>query len=189
MAGSSQEGTIGAGKLTYEDYVTLPDDGKRHEILDGDLVMTPPPLIRHQRVSRNLVRALDAHVREQGLGEILYAPVGVVLAPHTIVEPDIVFVSTARAAIIERHAVVGAPDLLVEILSRATAARDRGAKAKLYARFDVEHYWIVDPVKNTLEAFARVGGAYGPVTKYAGSTVVRVPPFESLSLDLRTVWE
>jgi Uma2 family endonuclease len=186
MAGRSQRGA--AEKLTWADVAALPEDGKRYEVLEGDLVVTPPPLTRHQIVSGNLGAALHAHVRERGLGRIFFAPTGVILDKHTIVEPDIAFVSKARAAIIERHAIVGAPDLLIEILSRSTAARDRGAKAKLYAQFGVPHYWIVDSVKNTLEAFSRTANAYGPATKFAGAVVVTIPPFESLALDLAAVW-
>src|SRR5215831_17982364 len=109
--------------LTYEDYVGLPDDGRRYEILDGELEVSPAPEPRHQAVSRNLLVVLYAHVQERGLGSIYYAPIDVILAPTTVMPPD----------------------LVVEILSSWSVARDRGKKAKLYAHFGIRHYWVVDP--------------------------------------------
>jgi len=189
MAGTPHETTIGAGKLTYEDLVTLPDDGKRHEVLDGDLVVTPSPTFRHQIVSRNLFLVLHRHVETHRLGQILYAPLDVILDEHTIVEPDILFISAARESIIRPHAIVGAPDFLVEILSPSTAGRDRDAKAKLYSRFGVDHYWIVDPDNETLEVFSRAGGVYAPPLTHRGRVVVHSAPFSELSLDLGEVWK
>jgi Uma2 family endonuclease len=188
MAGSPHTAPAGAG-LTYEDLVNLPEDGKRYEILDGDLVVTASPLTRHQRVSRNLEFVLHGYVREHGLGEVFDAPIDVLLDRHTIVVPDLVFVSNARSAIVQRHGIVGVPDLLVEILSPSTADRDRDTKAKLYARFGVDHYWIVDADKEELHVYARSGVTYGTPTTYGGRTVVRAAPFADLALDLGAVWQ
>jgi len=112
-------------RLTYEDYCDLPDDGLRYEILDGELEIRPSPNIDHQRVSRDLVRILQAHVEARGLGEVFDAPCDVLLAATTIVVPDLVFVSGARAALVTKRAIEGAPDLLVEILSPSSTRRDR----------------------------------------------------------------
>ncbi len=119
----------GVGKFTCDDLVSLPDDGKRYEILDGDLAATASPTIRHQRVSRNLKFLLHVYVSGDGRGEVLSAPVDVILDRHTVVVPDLVYVSSGRGSIIQHQAIVGAPDLLVEILSPSTADRDWGAKA------------------------------------------------------------
>jgi Uma2 family endonuclease len=180
--------TIASGKLTYEDLVSLPDDGKRYEILDGDLVMTPSPSTRHQRVSRNLGHILHLYVTEHGGGELFYAPLDVILDRYTIVEPDIVYVSADRSSIVQEHAIVGAPDLLIEILSPLTADRDRGAKAKLYAKFGVDCYWIVDPKARTLDAFSRGGERYGAAVRYSGDAVVRTSLFPQLTIELKNVW-
>jgi Uma2 family endonuclease len=188
MVGSPHTAPAGAG-LTYEDLVNLPEDGKRYEILDGDLVVTASPITRHQRVSRNLLVALDRHVREQELGEVFYAPIDVLLDRHTIVVPDLVFVSTARAPIVQHHGIVGAPDLLVEILSPSTAERDRDTKAKLYARFGVDHYWIVDAESEVLQVYSRDGASYRMPVIRRGRGVAHAAPFADFALDLGTVWE
>ena len=140
-----------AKKLTYDDYVNFPADGHRHEIISGEEFMTPSPEVPHQRSSRKLERILDEHVVRHKLGEVFDAPIDVVLGREDIVVPDIIFISTARASIIERKNIQGAPDLVVEILSPSTAAYDRGAKRALYERAGVREYWIVDPASETLE--------------------------------------
>jgi len=181
MAGTPQ-------KLTYDDLVNLPQDGRRCEVLDGELIVTPSPASQHQIVLANLGSLLHRHVKEQRLGVVMFAPMDVVLDAHTIVEPDILFVHSARSGIIERHAIVGPPDLCVEITSPSTLARDRGAKAKLYARFGVEHYWIVDPTGCTLETFVLRQGTYAAHLSHAGDAVVRSDPFPSLSIALSEIW-
>jgi len=99
--------------LTYEDYAALPDDGRRYEIHDGELSVTPSPGTNHQRVSRNLNAILGAHVRTRGLGEVLYAPLDVILANTTanttIVQPDLIFIAPAHASRVSRRGIEGAP--------------------------------------------------------------------------------
>src|SRR3989442_10194004 len=124
-------------KLTYEDYVDLPDDGKRYEILDGELEVSPAPAPRHQGVSRNLLLILQGHVQERRLGTIYYALIDVLLADTSIVQPDLIFVAAGRESIITARAIEGPPDLVVEILSPWSVRRDRRTKAKLYARFGI----------------------------------------------------
>jgi len=180
--------TIGAGKLTYEDLLNTPDDGKRYEILDGDLAVTPSPITNHQRVSRDLEFILHAYVKERGLGEVFYAPIDVILDKHTIVVPDIVYVSAARAHLVQKHGIVGAPDLLVEILSPSTKHRDRGVKAKLYARFGVDEYWIVDPDERVLTRFSLREDRYVEVSRHTDDDVVSTPLFPELAIQLEKVW-
>ena len=113
-------------KLTYEDYLQLPEDGRRHEIIDGDHYLSAAPFISHQRVSRNLMLHLHRHFDQAGLGEVLHAPVAVALSQSDVVEPDLVVVLAERGSVIRRERIEGAPDLVVEILSPSTACRDRG---------------------------------------------------------------
>ena len=137
-------------KLTYDDYRSAPED-RRHELLDGDLVVAPAPSLRHQRVLRALARLLDRFAEETGLGEVLFAPCDVVLSDTDVVQPDLLFISRGREHLVRNgDNVQGAPDLVVEILSPATAGRDRGYKRVLYARHGVAEYWIVDPVAETI---------------------------------------
>lgn len=150
----------GAPKLTYEDLLLFPDDGRRHEIIDGEHFVTPSPHTRHQWVSQNLNRLLDRHVREHRLGRVYYAPVEVVLSDVDVVEPDLLFISEARLAIVEA-VVRGAPDLVVEITSPSTRRQDEVLKRGLYERAGVPEYWLVDPEAETVKVFRRREGGYG----------------------------
>jgi Uma2 family endonuclease len=146
--------------LTYADYAALPDDGQRYQLLEGELVMTPSPSRWHQEVSRELEFRLLDFVRERDLGELYNAPLDVTLDDRNVVQPDILFVSKARAAILQGSRIVGAPDLCVEILSPGTERLDRVRKLELYARFDVTHYWIVDLEARTIEEYVLAGDVY-----------------------------
>jgi Uma2 family endonuclease len=192
------------GDLTYEDYVGLPDDGRRYEIIDGELEVSPAPAPRHQGVSRNLVVLLHGHVQARGLGTIYYAPIDVILARDSIVQPDLVFVAAARESIVTERAIEGPPDLVVEILSPWSDRRDRVTKAELYARYGVRHYWIVDPVARTLRMYEpkrgasrpgrrsrgpiRRGAKYRLVATHKGATVAHTSLFPDLEIDLARIW-
>jgi Uma2 family endonuclease len=175
-------------KLTYEDYVSLPDDGRRYEILDGELVVSPSPTTRHQIVVRNLLLALGNWVRAKGAGTVLCAPLDNILAQTTIVQPDVMYVSKARASIMSERGMEAAPDLVIEILSGSTAARDRGIKKQLYAQYGVLRYWIVNATNNTLDVYTLRGGAYDRTAHYHGDDVVRVDVPEGFELPLAEFW-
>lgn len=173
--------------LTYEDYLSLPNDRNRHEILEGELIMTPSPSTKHQEISRNLTFILFSHTKTHGLGKVFNAPVDVLLDRFTIVVPDIVFISKDRLNIITPRAIEGAPDLLVEILSPCTAKYDRISKMQLFSRFGVPWYWIVDPEGCTLEEYERDEDAYR--LKAAYSNKFEPALFPGLTVDLSEVWE
>ena len=158
-------------KLTLVDYERIPDDGLRHEIVEGVEFVTPAPDVAHQRFSRDLGAVLHEHVTSHGLGEIFFAPIDVVLSPFDVVQPDIVFVSKARSNIIGAKNIQSAPDLVVEILSPSTAAADRGLKSDLYARAGVEECWLVDLVDRSIE-IRGFRGAYGTRCYREGETLV-----------------
>jgi Uma2 family endonuclease len=137
-------------KLTYEDFLSFPDDGRRHELIDGDHYVTPSPLVRHQRVSGALFSALRAHCSATGAGEVFHAPLDVLLSSHDIVEPDLLVVLADQRDILTEKHVRGAPAIVVEILSPGTRSRDETLKRRLYARTGVREYWIVDPDRRTI---------------------------------------
>ncbi len=176
-------------KLTYEDYVELPDDGRRYEILDGELEVSPAPAPLHQRVSQNLSSALHVHVRERKLGRVYSAPIDIILAPTTVVQPDVVFVSSGREAMVTKRAVEGPPELVVEILSPWSVRRDRVAKAAIYARFGIGHYWLLDPEAHTFEVYEAEGAEYRLAARHGVCGTMRTPFFPDLELDLGLVWE
>lgn len=178
----------GVIRLTYDDYARMPEDGRRYELEEGVLVVVPSASTEHQRVSRNLQRILDRHVHEHALGEVFSAPYDVVLSPHFVYQPDLLFVSAGRAGIITELNVQGAPDLVVEIISPASAERDRREKAQGYARHGVRYYWLLDPQTRTLEEYRLEGNAYRLVTQVEGAGQFQPELFPGLNIELNKVW-
>ncbi len=174
-------------KLTYQDYVLLPDDGKRYEILDGDLHVTPSPTARHQKVSLNLTLALAEHARAHGLGQVFAAPLDVILADDSIAQPDILFISNERLPIV-RDWVHGAPDLVIEILSPGTQQRDRTLKRHLYARHGVRELWLVDPEARTGEVFRLDPASETPPRIFVEQDTLTSDVLPSLHLPLASIW-
>ena len=126
-------------KFTHADLLVMPEDGRQREIVDGDLFVTPSPKFSHQAISRRICAAFLKYVESHPIGEIIYAPLDVILSEFDVVEPDLLFVLNEHRSIL-RDWVRGAPDLVIEILSAATAAHDRGPKLKAYARSGVTEY-------------------------------------------------
>jgi Uma2 family endonuclease len=179
----------GRAKLTFEDFLLFPDDGKQHELIDGEHFVTPAPHLRHQRVSQNLFVLLHAHVRENGLGQVFYAPVDVVLTPFDVVEPDLLFVATGRLAILGAN-VEGAPDLVVEILSPSTRRRDEVLKRDLYDFGGVREYWLVDIEAASIKAYRREGERFArpQVLTAADGDALRSPLLPGLEIALSQVF-
>ena len=140
-----------AKKLAYADYEKIPDDGFRHEIIEGEECMTPAPNPDHQTTVVKLTTLLENHVSTNALGRVFVAPTDVLLSENDIVEPDVFFVSRDRVGIIGPKNIQGAPDLVIEVSSPSTAGFDRGSKLALYDRTGVREYWIVDVAARTVE--------------------------------------
>ncbi len=145
---------------TVEDYLKLPEDGNQYEIVAGILELKPSPTTTHQRISHQIEGILTDSCEHEYI--IMYAPVDVILSDMETRQPDILMIHRSRSAIIQEHAIVGPPDLVVEILSPSTIKRDRVMKLRSYAHFDVPEYWIVDPLNVTIEQYvsAREGKPY-----------------------------
>lgn len=111
-----------------------------------------------------------------------------VLDPETGVQPDLVYVAQARAGIISERGIEGAPDLVVEVLSPSTRARDLGIKLRRYARAGIPHYWVVDPLARTLVAHERHAGAYMAAAPLEGSATFRPTLFPGLEIPLDPLW-
>ena len=178
--------------LTYQDYVALPDDGKRYEIHDGELSVTAAPTRLHQIVSANLVDILRAHVKARRLGLVLYAPLDVILSDRpgetTILQPDIIFLDRERLGLISHRAIEGPPTLAIEILSPSTAVIDRVRKRELYARYGVPNYWLVDLEARDIEACLLRAGRYVVAARVSGAEPVDLPPFIGLALVPASLW-
>lgn len=145
--------------LTYEDFLTLPDDGVRREIVEGEVLVTPAPTVRHQDVVLRLGYTLEQHVRARGGGRAFISPLDVRLTEHDIVEPDVIFVADDRIGIIKERFLLGSPSLLIEVVSDPRT--DRVRKRALYARSSVPEYWIVDPDADRVEVYRLRGDSYG----------------------------
>ena len=170
--------------LTYADYAAIPDDGRRYELRDGELSVMPAPGTTHQGVLRDLLVILHEHVKRGRLGVVFPAAVDCIFSDTTVLQPDIVYVETGRAAIVTERGIEGAPTLAIEILSPSTAGTDRTVKAGLYARFGVPWYWIVDPGASTVEAFALRGKTYELARRLEATAGGALPPFEDLAIDV-----
>lgn len=144
-------------KLTYEDYLAFPDDGNRHEILDGEHLVTAAPHLWHQSVVAELIARMTPFVRRHDLGKVYPGPADVLLSEHDTVQPDLLFVSKARAHILTEKNVQGAPDLVIEVLSPSTRGTDEGLKLERYGVLGVQEYWVVDPKRHAARIYRRSG--------------------------------
>ena len=164
-------------KLDYEDFCSIPPDGKRYELLNGELHVTPSPGTLHQRTLLRLVRLLDDYFESPN--EVFVSPYDVILSPHDIVEPDILVVSDPK--LISGRGVEGAPFLVVEILSSSTSKYDRTVKAKFYELHGVMHYWIVDPIACRVDCYQLENQTYRLTAAAGKSEKLAHPAFPDFS--------
>jgi len=175
-------------RLTYDDFVLIPDDGMRHEIIDGIHFVTASPNIRHQRLLGRLYFAIESAVRARpGTGQVFLAPFDVVLSRWDVVEPDLLFVAHDQSEILTAANVQGAPALVVEIASPSTRSRDEHVKLRLFERCGVREYWIVDPDADMIRVHRRVvDGTLSDASTVdsSGEAAVTTPLVPNLSLPL-----
>ena len=173
-------------KLDYSDYAAIPDDGKRYELLEGSLFVTPAPSPIHQRVSKRLQRQLEDYFEVRALAEVFNAPIDVILTSNDIVQPDIVVV--LRQEQVSKRGIEGGPVLAVEVLSPSTRVHDRERKARRYAALGVLHYWIVDPDGQCVEFYRVKGQGYELLCRIEGGATYSHPDWSGLTLDLGALW-
>ena len=160
-------------KLTYDDFVRFPDDGLRHELIDGEHYVTPSPNTKHQQVSLNLVFLIERWLRQKNerVGRLFFAPFDVVFSRFDVVEPDLLYMSNERAArILTAANVQGVPELVVEIASPGTRRRDETIKRKLYERSGVSEYWVVDPELDLVRVYRRGGEEFARPVELSAQT-------------------
>jgi Uma2 family endonuclease len=167
---------------TYEDYLDFPDDGKRYEIVDGEMFVTPAPNIRHQDIVGWLFVRLYEHVQRHGGGRVFVAPVDAVLSPTNVVQPDIVFVADADKDRLTPANLQGPPTLALEVLS--DARHDRVRKRRLYAQYGVAEYWIVDPDGERVEVHRLEGQRYPTPTLLEAGTQLTTPLLPGFSVEV-----
>jgi len=175
--------------VTYEDYLHFPADGNRYEVLEGELFKTPAPSTLHQKVLKNLAFELETFLRSHRYGELYLSPVDLVCAPHSVLQPDLLYLSREKAHLDRGHAVEGgAPDLVVEVLSPSSISLDRVFKFATYARCGVEWYWIVDPMARVIEEYTLETASYLLVARYEGEAAFSPRLFTSFEAPLSRIW-
>ena len=176
-------------KLTYDQFRQLPEDGKRYELVRGEVHLTPSPTTKHQIVLARLHASLAAYLAKTRLGRVLFAPLDVRLSADTALQPDLIYVSNANAAIIQEDYIRGTPDLVAEILSPSTAAHDRAVKLHLYAEAGVGELWVVDPQVKTVDVMKLHGQRYLVHTVLAGSRALTSTCFPDWELPLQNLFD
>jgi Uma2 family endonuclease len=173
-------------RLTYDDYLGFPEDGRRHELIDGEHFVAPAPLPLHQWLVARLTAALVDHFDRHPGGLVLPAPTDLVLSRHDVVQPDLLAMAAARAGTVVDRNVQGPPDLAIEVLSPSTRRLDRGRKRALYERAGVREYWLVDPAAETVTVHRRAGGGFDEVATLAraGREPLTTPLLPGLAIDL-----
>ena len=179
-AGGSQR------RLTYADFRRFPNDGQRHELINGEHVVTPSPILRHQELSVRLVRALGNFLEANPIAWLFHAPFDCVFSFFDVVEPDLLVVTTEQREILTKRSVRGAPALVVEIVSEDSSARDKRSKRALYERVGVREYWIVDPDNDCISVYRleKPGRFRFPETLTAQAGRLKTPLLPGFALDL-----
>jgi len=184
-------GHTSARKLTYQDYLRFPEDGRRHEILDGEHYVTPAPSWGHQSAVLNLAYFLKDFLRRNPLGHLLPAPFDVVFSKHDLAQPDLLFVSSERAGVLNEKNARGAPDLVIEVLSSSTRRVDEGIKWRRYEHFGVQEYWLIDPQGRRVRIFRRAGSTFGPPLDLAAEAgdVLTTPLLAGLRIQVSEIFD
>jgi Uma2 family endonuclease len=179
-------------KLTYDDYVLFPEDGLRHELIDGEHYVSPAPLWNHQAICSNIHGLIWSHLQTDPIGRVFFAPFDVILSRYDVVEPDIVYISRQRMAEVETSPYLkGAPNLVVEVASPATRKRDQTIKRRLYEQFGIDEYWLADPVRRSIRVFRLDEGKYQRAADLSAGAgdVLTTPLLPGLSMPLAKVFE
>lgn len=173
-------------KLDYSDYAAIPSDGKRYEVVQGKLYVTPSPNTLHQRISKRLGLLLVNYFEARSIGEVFFAPIDLILTQQDVLQPDLLVVSDPLQ--ISDRGIEGAPLLIVEILSPSTRKLDLGAKTQRYADLGVQHYWLVDPEQKRMECCRLDGNVYRRLIEARGDAQLKHPEWDGLVIDLAALW-
>lgn len=168
--------------LTYQDYAAMTDGG-RYQLIDGELLeMAPSPSTGHQWAGGLIFGELYKHRENNPFGEVLIAPCDVILAPDTVLQPDVSVVLNHRTQLISTRGIEGAPNIVVEVLSPSSETLDRGRKAELYYRYGVEELWLVDPAAQCVEHFERGQASFTLIGAISGDQKLETKLLPGFSL-------
>ncbi len=174
---------------TYQDYLALPDDGRRYEIIKGEIYMSPAPNLEHQRVSGNLFGTIWTYLQTHPVGEVYSAPADVILSDIDVLQPDLIFISKENFDCLTRAHVQGAPDLVVEVLSPGTEKRDRTLKLQKYSEFGAQEYWMANEEKATVEIWRRQGGKLAFHALLDRTQILTTPLLPGLEISLEKIFK
>lgn len=180
--------TTHARPITRHEYATIPFGAPNYQLIEGDLVMAPSPGSFHQDIAGKLYRLIGNFLDAHPIGRVFIAPLDVHLSDINIYQPDVFFIRQENVAIIEEHGIEGAPDLVIEILSRTTEKYDLGIKRTIYARTGVEEMWIIDPAKRTLAVYHLAENAGTPAATYRGKQKFTSAILPGLTIELPAVF-
>jgi Uma2 family endonuclease len=176
-------------RVSYAELQQWPDDGRRYELYDGEVIVVPAPFPRHQRVAMHVGEVLTEYERATG-GMVFHVPIDIRFSEFDVLQPDVVFFRKERRHLVRTmESGQVAPDLAVEVLSRRTERRDRGRKMDIFARFGVAEYWIVDPVGNTLEVYTNSGAELMLAGVYEETSEVTSPTLPDLRFSASRLFE
>jgi Uma2 family endonuclease len=171
------------GEWTYDDYLRLPNDGRRYEIIEGVLYVSPAPKYLHQRIVQVLLRRLGDLAEEKGSGEVIPAPFEIYLSGRNRpIQPDLVYIRAEHLPPSDAAGFEGVPDLVVEILSPSSIRRDRFIKFAAYEKAGVPEYWIVDPETRSIEVYVWRNGLYELHVQAVGDAAMTSTLFPELAL-------
>jgi Uma2 family endonuclease len=192
MTGSNAVPPVRSGvKLTYDDFVLFPDDGKRHELIDGEHYVTASPNLKHQQILLNLTVLIANWLDRHPVGRMFFAPFDVVFSNFDVVEPDLLYLSDERMTqVATAQHIRGAPELVVEVASPSTRSRDETVKRHLYDRSGVSEYWIVDPDVDVVRIYRRGGAEFGSALELRreADDVLTTPLLPGLEMPLARIF-
>lgn len=174
-------------RYTYAGYLRI-EDAKRYEVYEGFLAMVPAPSTEHQRISSEIEFNLKRFVKENDLGDIFHAPTDVVLAEDIVLQPDILYISRDRLDIIKTQAVMGPPDLVIEIASPSTAFYDTVKKREIYQRYGVNEFWLVFPEEKAIEVMTLEDGGYVEFSVAKGESIITSKVLKGFEVDLKEIF-
>ncbi len=170
---------------TEAEYKLLPENAP-YQLIQGKLLYMPSPFDRHQEILGNLHFEFRLYLREHELGQVRFAPLDVKFDEENIFQPDLLFVSNERKDIIQNH-IIGAPDLVVEIVSKGTKKVDEQQKKEIYGKYDVLEYWIINPAENYIQVFNNKNGKLKLTKKITKEGLIPSKVLPTLSLDLKVI--
>lgn len=174
--------------ITVLEYMAMPEGPPYHQLIEGELFMSPSPHWRDQKISRNIERILERHLEKHDLGELFHAPMDVILNETNVYQPDVLFFRYSGNARLGERCVEGAPDFVVEILSESTAHLDRDRKRKIYAQRGVKELWFVAPEEKQVIVFHLPKSAKTPVGAYGIADVFKTQTFPGLTINCSEIF-